>query len=96
MICPRCRNTMVRNCYAEPGDWQCNRCGLVLVFNDDGEIVSTNEEAHYTPILDGANRRRAACGNTNGRYSFTPRSNYRLPKTTRSVLREAITSRMRT
>lgn len=80
MICPRCRKSMTQNAYADPGQWQCNVCGLVLVLNDDGEIVSTNETCGKAYILNGVNRRRAACGNTNGRNSFTPRSNYRLPK----------------
>ena len=71
---------MTQNAYADPGQWQCNVCGLVLVLNDDGEIVSTNETCGKAYILNGVNRRRAACGNTNGRNSFTPRSNYRLPK----------------
>ena len=86
---------MVQNAYADPGQHQCNVCDLVIVYNDDGEIVSTNETCGKAYILRVATG-RATRGNTNGRYSFTPRSNYRLPKTTRSVLREAITSRMRT
>jgi hypothetical protein len=92
VICPRCRKSMVQNAYADPGQYQCNTCGLVLTVNDDWEIVSTNETCGKAYILRGATG-RATRGHTNCRYSFTPRSNHRLPKTTRSVLREAITGR---
>lgn len=54
MICPRCRASMVQNAYAAPGDWQCNRCDLVLVLNADGEIVSTNEDVKLAYILRAA------------------------------------------
>lgn len=80
MICPRCRKSMVQNAYADPGQHQCNVCDLVIVYNDDGEIVSTNETCGKAYILRGATG-RATRGHTNCRYSFTPRSNHRLPKT---------------
>lgn len=54
MTCPRCGKPMVQNAYADPGQWQCNRCDLVVTYNDDGEIVGTNEDVKLAYILRAA------------------------------------------
>ena len=59
MTCPRCRKAMVQNAYADPGQHQCNRCGLVITLNDDGEIVGTNEDVKLAYILRAATGRPA-------------------------------------
>lgn len=54
MICPRCRRMMVQNAYADPGQWQCNCCDLVLTFNADDELVGTNEDVKVAFVLRAA------------------------------------------
>lgn len=54
MICPRCRIPMVQNAYGDKGQHLCNVCDLVITLNDDGEIVSTNEDVKLAYILRAA------------------------------------------
>ena len=75
---------MTQNAYADAGDWQCNRCGLVIVLNEDGEIVSTNETCGKAYILKGATG-RATRGHTRVGKSLKPRSKSTCQKQTRSV-----------
>lgn len=44
---------MVENSYLPDGE-MCNRCGLIVLYDEDGEISGTNETCGRTYILNGA------------------------------------------